>query len=278
MWAIGKLNAQKEPRFHHIYPRGNTKIHFGRRPAQKNCFLFVSSNQNSFSNAKIKPWGPLKIFNRTLNTFYARIGEDGGLKGYHASTNGIASPGYAWYINGLLAPTLFVVRGKTYTFRVEGGNNPHKADFYHPLYITNDSFGGFIKYSEEERKKIKVYAGVDFDRKGRATPTTAGRLCAWISPHGSDRRKSDNFHSFIQYRSSLNYTCEEGKAAILSWTPNASTPDVVYYQSYMQRNMGWKIIVLDNFSNNNNGGNRSQCSKYTLLLFILGILNFYNYT
>lgn len=250
VWAIGKYNAQREPRFHYLYPKSDVAIEFGRK-AEKNChhFILIPEPNNSGTSSKVKSWGPLKLLNRTITTFYARIGESGGIKGYYGLTGGVSSPGIVWYINGLLAPTLYVKRGRTYTFRVEGGNNPYNAHLYHPLYITNDPHGGFIKYSENERKKIQVYAGIEFDKKGRPTPTSAGRLCSWLSPSTFDRRKADDFHSFIQYRSSLNYTCEDGNAAILQWTPNASTPDVVYYQSYTQRNMGWKIIVLDDFTN-----------------------------
>ena len=32
--------------------------------------------------------------------------------------------GIGWYINGLLIPEIYVVRGKTYTFVIEGGNDP----------------------------------------------------------------------------------------------------------------------------------------------------------
>lgn len=37
------------------------------------------------------------------------------------------------YINGLLIPEINVVRGKTYTFVVEGGNDPDIPAKYHPL-------------------------------------------------------------------------------------------------------------------------------------------------
>jgi hypothetical protein len=147
-----------------------------------------------------------------------------------------------------MTPVLYVKRGRTYTFRVEGGNNPHNAYVYHPLYISNEPHGGYIKYKEEERKRFHVYGGIDLDRKGRPTPNAVGRLCLWDYPPKSDPRKSDNFNSFIQFRYTLNYTCEKGKPALLEWTPNASTPDIVYYQSYTQRNMGGKIVVLDDFT------------------------------
>lgn len=52
----------------------------------------------------------------------ARIGPTGGKKGYNAIT-GTNSWGIAWYINDLLIPEIQVVRGETYTFIVEGGND-----------------------------------------------------------------------------------------------------------------------------------------------------------
>lgn len=60
--------------------------------------------------------------------------------------------GISWYINGLLIPEINVVRGKTYTFVVEGGNNPDVPANYHPFYITDDSVGGYEYKSEEERE------------------------------------------------------------------------------------------------------------------------------
>ncbi|RWS12508.1 protein Skeletor: isoforms B/C-like protein, partial [Dinothrombium tinctorium] len=250
VWAIGKYNKFKEPRMHYLYPKGETKIEFGRKPKVESCFDFIQNADfvlQTMQSSKMKPWGPLRVFNQTSTTFYARLGVSGGSRGYYGITR-TESPGLVWYINGLLAPVLYVKRGKTYTFRVEGGNNPYNSYAYHPLYITDDPNGGYIKYTESERKNIQVYAGIEFDKKGRPSPTTAGRLCIWSYHSESDQRKADNFNTFIQFRSSLNYSCERGLPAILQWTPNASTPDVVYYQSYTQRNMGWKIFVFDDFA------------------------------
>ncbi|XP_053202409.1 protein Skeletor, isoforms B/C-like [Panonychus citri] len=251
IWAIGKLNTLKEPRIHYLYPKGTIKIDFGRKPAVRNCHDFTRTSEKSphsvSSLAKRKSWGPLRVFNQSLTTFYARLGVPGGIRG-HASLTGATSPGLVWYINGLMAPTLFVKRGRTYLFRVEGGSNPHNARYYHPLYITDDPMGGLDKMKEEDRKRRHVYAGIEYDRKGRPTPTASGRLCLWDYPNSMDARKSDNFHTFIQFRNKLNYTCETGSGGLLQWTPNSSTPDVVYYQSFTQRNMGGKIFVLDDFS------------------------------
>lgn len=62
--------------------------------------------------------------------------------------------GISWYINGLLIPEIHVVRGKTYTFVVEGGNNPDIPAKYHPFYISDDPVGGY-EHKREEEKKVK---------------------------------------------------------------------------------------------------------------------------
>lgn len=45
-----------------------------------------------------------------------------------------------------------MVRGKTYTFVVEGGNNPDIPAKYHPFYISDDPVGGYEHKREEEKK------------------------------------------------------------------------------------------------------------------------------
>lgn len=65
--------------------------------------------------------------------------------------------GISWYINGLLIPEINVVRGKTYTFVVEGGNDPDTPARYHPFYITDDSVGGYEYKSDEEKAVSKNY-------------------------------------------------------------------------------------------------------------------------
>jgi hypothetical protein len=59
--------------------------------------------------------------------------------------------GISWYINGLLIPEINVVRGKTYTFVVEGGLDPEIPARYHPFYITDDPIGGYEHKTPEER-------------------------------------------------------------------------------------------------------------------------------
>jgi hypothetical protein len=61
--------------------------------------------------------------------------------------------GLAWYVNGLLIPEITVVRGKTYTFVVEAGNDPDHPVKFHPFYITDDSEGGYA-YKTDEQKRV----------------------------------------------------------------------------------------------------------------------------
>ncbi len=59
--------------------------------------------------------------------------------------------GIAWFINDSLVPELVVERGKTYTFIVEGGNNPSDTANYHPLYITGSAIGGRLLNTAAEQ-------------------------------------------------------------------------------------------------------------------------------
>lgn len=317
VWAVGRLNKFKEPRYHHMYSKGDVKIDFGRK-ITKNCFQFtvpshdptLNANDAAFSRQQVAAlttdrsksplgflsahfsrspqpglgnqqppaesalapfynsgsWGQPVMLNKTATVFYARLGHPGVQKGYLHMT-GEGSPGLVWYINGLMAPILHVQRGKTYTFRIEGGNTFEKSyRFYHPFYITDEPYGGYLLQNITQRNHQKVLAGLQFDRApgsvvkptngkpqlaqqpqmiGKPLPTSFGRLCAWLPDTINEVRKAETHQSFAQFRAKLNYTCLAGQPGIVQWTPNVSTPDVVYYQSYTQRNMGWKIIVRD---------------------------------
>jgi len=39
----------------------------------------------------------------------------------------------------------------TYTFHIEGGNNPMDTANYHPFYITDSSIGGRLLNSDSEK-------------------------------------------------------------------------------------------------------------------------------
>ncbi|KAH7972910.1 hypothetical protein HPB52_018662 [Rhipicephalus sanguineus] len=254
VWAIGKYNEQKEPSFHHTFPRGDLKINFGRKDAADNCFEFTTGQNRK----KPDPWPLFRIRDKAVDTFVARIGPAGLWKGYVGIT-GRSSPGESWYMNGVLVPEIHVQRGHSYTFRVEGGNNPHNARYYHPLYITD---------SPRKRQGVKIYAGIQFDRRGRPQPSAAGRLCAWLY-NTSEPRQADEYASFPKFRNTLRLQCDDGQPAVLSWMPNDSTPDVVYYQSYTTPNVGWKIVVQDEIVTGSaavSWNRMSPCGAVTLLI------------
>lgn len=164
----------------------------------------------------------------------------------------------------MLIPEINVVRNKTYTFVVEGGNDPETPAKYHPFYISDDSIGGYEHKTEAEREvivklllislsfisffyqffqKVKLFAGVHKSRNGKITPTGVGRICNWTPDIKGP--SADTYPSFGAYQRSLTLKCEEGEPGIITWTPDQNTPDTVYYQCYTHRYLGWKINVVD---------------------------------
>lgn len=75
-----------------------------------------------------------------------------------------------------MTPELWLRRGLTYAFKVHGGNNPHSAEYYHPLIITDEPHGGFDRLSDQAQSKVRVLAGVEFTRRGRPRPTAGKQL------------------------------------------------------------------------------------------------------
>ena len=65
------------------------------------------------------------------------------------------SNGFVWYINGYVASELYMRRGLTYAFRVEGGDDPYNPDFYNPLVISTDPVGGYERLSKEKDSRIR---------------------------------------------------------------------------------------------------------------------------
>lgn len=115
---------------------------------------------------------PIQCYEPEDGVFYAQMGPTGGKRGYPAITGstfttafraylssrnesvlGHVGWGISWYINGLLIPEIYLVRGKTYTFVVEGGFDPEIPAKYHPFYITDDPVGGY-EYKTPEEKQV----------------------------------------------------------------------------------------------------------------------------
>ncbi|XP_051164876.1 protein Skeletor, isoforms B/C [Leptopilina boulardi] len=241
VWALGRLDENNEPNFHDIYPKRSLKLELGRPEPYNSCMDFSEDDQNLR-----EPWEKSDIVDRSIRSFKATIGPSGGKKGYQAIT-GQTTMGLAWYINGQLVPELYLRRGLTYSFNVHGGNNPHSAELYHPLIITDEPHGGYDRLSDSAQSKVRVLAGVEFTRRGRPRPTAVGPLC--LSKHNErDRRLDDDFPSFKKFNRTLIHHCEKGESGVLEITPNSSWPDFVYYNSFTHANMGWKIHVIDSYT------------------------------
>ncbi|KAL1138299.1 hypothetical protein AAG570_009987 [Ranatra chinensis] len=240
IWAVGRLGDDGGPSsFHDLYPRSSIPLELGK--PSDNCYAFTTSQAK-----EIEPWDRPKLIDKTIRSFTATLGPAGGKKGYQGIT-GMPSPGLSWYINGLLIPEVWMRRGFTYSITVWGGNNPHSAELYNPLIITDEPHGGLERRNDDSRHHIRVLAGVQYTLRGQPRPTTVGPLC--LARHsGVDRRLDDNFSSFRQLNKSLTTTCEKGDPVVLEVTPNSTWPDIVYYNSYTHSNMGWKIHIVDSFN------------------------------
>jgi len=255
IWAVGPVNSKGEVSYHKSRLRGDFLFDFGRTPTW-NCPIAgkpapqterVKSKGGRPTPAPVarpaQPWyiPPIQCFEPEDGVFFAQIGPTGGDSGYSAIT-GHVGWGIAWYINGLLIPEIHVVRGKTYTFVVEGGDDPEFAAGYHPFYITDDPEGGYEFKTAEERRQIRVLAGLSQTRQGVIIPEGTGRLCEWKE---DPLRPANSFTSFGGYQRALSLNCREGQPGIVQWTPDRRTPDTVYYQCYTHRYLGWKIRVFD---------------------------------
>lgn len=120
------------------------------------------------------PWyiPPIECNEPENHVFYAHLGPNGGTQGYNAITSNCITIlnskktvelsnscstteqvgwGISWFINGLLIPEVTLVRGQTYTFVVEGGQDPDRSSRYHPFYITDDPEGGYEFKTPAER-------------------------------------------------------------------------------------------------------------------------------
>lgn len=128
------------------------------------------------------PWKPRRLIG--VKEITVRIGPTGGKRGYTPIT-GIPSWGIAWYLNDELIPELYVERGETYTFIVEGGNNPQQSARYHPFYITDSNEGGIGQISEDHIIHEKYFAGIIRSREGYLEPT-AGKENKRLSQLWSD--------------------------------------------------------------------------------------------
>ena len=193
------------------------------------------------------PWDipPLCIDSQN-NQIQALIGNTGGRQGYEAIT-GRVGWGIAWYLNDLLIPEVYVKRGTTVTFSVNGGEDPTDSALYHPFYITNSSEGGINALAQAGQPITEtVVAGLNYNPITQTVSSlTVGPYCEWTETDGN----GNNFITFEDYKNTLQYSCSNSVASgSFQWTPDVSTSNLVYYQCATHRLLGWKIHIVDSLS------------------------------
>lgn len=160
--------------------------------------------------------------------FTLALGPPGGRRGVRAHESRPPPP-LVWYVNGHMTPALQMRRGLAYSFLVNGGDDPHSPALYHPLVLRTERGDG-----------DRILAGVEYSRRGRAHPATAGRLCVARHAPDVDPRRVDEFATFRAYNRSLVWNCStvardgdgDGQTATLTVTPDSSWPDRVRYDSF----------------------------------------------
>ncbi|XP_075986896.1 cytochrome and DOMON domain-containing protein knickkopf [Anticarsia gemmatalis] len=245
VWALGRLDHERAPAFHRLYPRQDLRLHLGDNDHASDCVPFTVGTR-----AAPPVWEVAELFDPALRVFQFRLGPAGGRRGLAGRQGHGAAPPLAWYVNGQLAPDLQLRRGLTYSFKVWGGNDPHSATEYHPLIVTAEPVGGLERLSEAAQRAARVLAGVHYTRRGRLAPTAAGPLCQARHAAGADRRRDDDYATFRAYNRSLSWSCAAGPPADLVVAPNTTWPDIVYYHSFTHSGMGGRIFVVDRHKRN----------------------------
>ncbi|MCL4137615.1 UNVERIFIED_CONTAM: hypothetical protein GTU68_048316, partial [Idotea baltica] len=258
--AIGTINTKKQANYHHTFVTKDLVTLDFTSVGDNSCAQLAPEEQPE----EFKPW-PINIIQDTHN-FSVMIGPTGGKRGYSAIT-GSPSWGISWWVNGLLIPEIHVVRGQTYYFTIEGGDDLNNSANYHPFYITDSSEGGFSQKIESEQKQERVFAGVTYSKLGIPKATALGRLCKWQPKTVDSWEKS---LTFKEYRDTLHRACDPGNTGSLTWTVMEDTPDLVYYQCYTHQYLGWKIHVHDpGFNLPQNGAGPLRSNLLPVFLFVL---------
>ncbi|KAI0564420.1 Cytochrome b561/ferric reductase transmembrane [Gracilaria domingensis] len=254
-WATGPLDTvSRRPTFHGnmrglAFPEGDVQIDF-TRDVQDNCDALEIDTGDS-NEQRAEPF-ERPVFS-DVTEFTARIGPSGFERGVTA-LRGI-SWGIAWYLSpegsegeDVLIPAIGVERGKTYSFKVYGGNSGPGS---HPLYITSNARGGYRDLSPADRLTERVYAGINITSQNASgiydfIPTAAGSLCEF----DTSLRETTNVETYEAFYSSLDTSCTQNDtitrdAGELVWTVEDDTPDVVYYQCVTHSLLGFEIRVFD---------------------------------
>ncbi|KAL7580488.1 hypothetical protein ACA910_003620 [Epithemia clementina (nom. ined.)] len=210
----------------------------------------TTNNNNNTTNPYVRP-----VLTNVVE-FRATIGPAGGVRGYQAITGGRtpSEDQVAWYINDILIPVIELRRGTTYTFYVNGGgnnNNNSAGDLNHPFYLTTSIAGGYNAKTRDNNNTVEeetILAGLETLNGGASyVATTVGPLCRFVETNES---AAAAVGGYLEYFASLDTSCASNttiieNAGVLQFTPDATTPDLIYYQSVTQTNLGWKMYVID---------------------------------
>ncbi|KAL7580487.1 hypothetical protein ACA910_003619 [Epithemia clementina (nom. ined.)] len=279
IWALGSIDtASGHPSYQFFgVSRDLFQFEFGRDPVVDNCVAMVNETsvapdnsqgdgsmddetsnrggdgvENNDQNRQVNPF--VRPVLTEVVEFRANIGPSGGPRGYTSISGGRTSNDTAWYINDILVPVIELRRGSTYSFYVNGGNDPAQASTeggYHPLYLTTSISGGYAQKSSSERGSETVLGGIRMNGQGgdvvEFEPTAFGPLCRYYETNASPAAASGGY---FEYFSSLNTSCASNtnianEAGLLEFTPDQETPGLIYYQSVEQENLGWEIHVID---------------------------------
>jgi len=232
VWAVGPVNEDGTIIKHTRRVPDDVTIYFGGSD-----HTFCSPLLDNSIPASLPSWGTHTILGQNQTSFNAQIGPAGGVQGYAAMT-GMESWSKAWYIDGELIPEIYVRRGQRYLFLIHGGDDETDNMHYHPFYISDDQEGGYAHKPDKERQIINVYAGIEKD--GSVSEGAVGRFCELQI---TEPQPLHGYKSFDEFSLTLQRHCSPGPPGQLYWTPDRNTPDVVYYQSYTHKHMGWKIHV-----------------------------------
>jgi hypothetical protein len=192
----------------------------------------------------------------------------------------IFSRGIAWYVNDYIIPVIEVRRGTTYTFRINGGDDPENPSRYFPFYLTDSISGGFVQLKPEERKNETIFAGITVTNEtddGIYGYELDGVAPLCIYEYTDDTEATLN-KTYDEYFATLNTTCAENdaiisKASVFEFTPDEDTPDTVYYQCATYRNLGWEIRVIDKDAPGTSAGSNttSSANKNDVIKVLLSI-------
>jgi hypothetical protein len=198
------------------------------------------------------PWSVPTIFD-DVTEIIVYIGPSGGPRGYEAITGETSSVGVSWYLNGDLAPQMVMRRGTTYTFKVNGGNDPNDGGNYHAFYLTTSARGGYQQLRPSERWEETPLAGIENISGDGANvygfeATGVAPICLYEETWSS---AGNEWNPYGDWVSTLNKSCAAddwimSRAATITFTPDETTPNKIYYQCVNHFYLGWEILVVDN--------------------------------